>query len=361
MILNLESSTIQEALRVVMKIAPPVQGTVTIESDGKKAFMHSVSDVNRCTYKLPGKVEGKPTVFAIGVESLMAATRNRKEIELSYDKMMLKIKSGNYRVDLATSDALQLDYESEKKTKTIKLDAEQASWLKQAVANVALKPTAILSAFMPVSIKMTSKGTFIACYDTQHMAFLSTKEIKGDMDVTLPLDTLTSILDTFNNAAFQMEMSQANLYVTNVLVSAVLAMPEPEENAITGDDVRGKAKEASDMNGKEIELVKRDVVEFLDNAKAVTTKERGEIKLLAEKGKLKLSVVTVNGSAKTSLKAATNKAMKINIDFEYFEEAVRKCDDTVLLKVVGKDFVMFKQKKATVLVALNQDSASASE
>jgi hypothetical protein len=359
--LSLEASVIHEALRVVMKLAAPVSGAVTIQSDGKGVTMHSASDVNRCSYKLPATVKGKAGVFAIAVDALSAATKGRKTIEMIYDKTVLTIKSGSYSTKLSTADALQLEYDEEKKSDKIKITGEQAVWLKQAVQSVALKPTAILSAYMPLSIKLAKKGAFIACYDTQHMAFLTSKEIEGEMDLTLPLDTLQAVLDTFNASAFKMEMSAANLYVTNALINVVLALPQAEENALTAEEVRMKAKEASDINGKQIEIPKKEVIEFIDNARSVMTKERGELNISTEPGKVKFMVTTVNGSSKVTIKANVKKEIKIDIDYEYFEEAIRKCEDSVIMKVVGQDFIMFQQKKATVLVALNQGTEKEKE
>lgn len=360
--LLIESSVVQEALRVISRLAPPsASGTITITSDGSGAVMHSASDVDRCSYTLPCKVKGKGGMFAIAIEALRDATKGRNDLDMTYDKNLLIIKSGSYVTKLATADAMQNEYDTEKKLSKIKVTSEQAIWLKSALASVALKPTTILSTFMPVSIKLTKKGAFLACFDTQHMAFLESKEIEGEMEVVLPLHTLQAVLETFNSAKFTMELSSSNLYVTNPLINVVLALQQAEEGAVTADDVRTKAKEASKMDGSEIELAKKDVIEFLDNARAVMTKERGEINIATEKGKVRLTTRTVNGSTKVTIPGKVKKTMSVNIDYEYFDEAVRKCEDAVIMKVVGQDFIMFVQKKASVLVALNQETAPAAE
>lgn len=355
--LSIESSVVQEALKVLTRLAPPTSGTVLIISDGKGATMQSASDVDRCSFTLPCKVKGKENMFAIQIEALRDATKARKDLEMTYDSNLLVIKSGSYVTKLATADAMQNEYDEEKKIAKIKVSAEQAQWLKDAVASVALKPTAILSAYMPLTIKLTKKGAFVACYDARHMAFLESKEIDGDMEVTLPLHTVQSVLEVFGGSKFTMELTNSNLYVSNPLINVVLALQQTETEEITADIVREKAKASSKMDGNLIEVSKKDITDFLENARAVLTKERGEIHIQTEKGVLRLASVTVNGSTRVKIKADVKKSIDVKIDYEYFDEAVRKCDDKMSMKVVGDDFIMFKQKKASVLVALNQDTA----
>ena len=359
--LSVEAAVIQEALKVLTRLAPPTSGTVLIVSDGKGATMQSASDVDRCSFTLPCKVKGKANMFAIPIEALRDATKGRKDLEMEYDSNLLSIKAGSYVTKLATADAMQNEYDEEKKKSKIKVSADQAIWLKGAVADVALKPTAILSDFMPLTIKLMKKGAFVACFDARHMSFLESKEIDGDMEVTLPLHTMQSVLEVFGNSKFTMELTASSLYVTNPLVSVVLALQQAESEEITADVVREKAKEALKMDGNMIEVNKKDITDFIDNARAVLTKERGEIHISAEKGSLRLASVTVNGSTKVKIKASVKKSIDVKVDYEYFEEAVRKCDDKMSLKVVGDDFIMFKQKKANVLVGLNQTETEVQE
>lgn len=355
--LTIETDVVQEAIRVVTQLAPPVAGSVTIEVNGKKAFMHSVAELSRVTVLMPCDVEGSAT-FAISLDTLRDSTKGRKTLVAKYDKTLLKIRSGNYAAELATTDALTPEQEDDKRTgKPIKLTPEQGQWLKNALATVALKPITILSSFMPVTVKLTDKGAFVACYDTEHMAFLNSKEVQGEMDVTLPLDTLQVILNTFYKAPFKIELGTSNLHVANALVKVAVALPQEEDQqqVVSADDVMTKARAAAKETGLEIEVAKKDILEFLDNARAVATKERGEISVSVEKGKLKLEVVTSNGSTRTAIKAQVAKAAQFKIDFEFLDEAVRKCPELVSMRVVGDAYAMFKTSQAYVLVSLNQE------
>lgn len=354
---QLEQDAIAEALRVITRLAPPVSGNITIQSDGKKLFMQSTSETSRCIVNLPAEVSGKAGTFAIALATFRDATKGRKVINGEYSKTLCKISSGAYKCELATVDAMDLEHDQEEKIgKPIKLTPEQAAWLKSAVATVSLKPTALLATFMPVSIKLTAKGAFVACYDTNHMAFINSSEITGDMEMKLPQDILSAVLDAFHKSAFKLETSKTSLYVSNQLVKVVLALPQEDENDLQLEEIIEGAKSTKAAKGSEIEVSKAAITAFLDNARAVATKERSEVKFSTDAGKIKMEVVTANGTTRGAMKASATKKMDMMIDFEFLDEAVRKAGESVVIKLVKDEFMAFKLKAGTIIVSLNQEA-----
>jgi hypothetical protein len=350
---KIEASAIQEALRVISRLAPPDSGNVTVSSNGKKVFLHSSSETSRCSVNMPATVEGKAGTFALSLNALRDATKNRKELEIEYSKTMCKIKSGAYKAELATVDALEIEATEEEKGKKLEFTAEQAAWLKSAVNVVALKPTALLSTFMPIAIKLSSKGAFVCCYDVNHLAFLNSSEATGDMEIKLPLDTITAVLDAFSTAPFTLELGKAGITVTNKLVKVSLSLPQEEEGELSIADVLETAKGAKKTDGMAIVVPKDEVVAFLDNARAIATKERSELKVKVEDGKMKLEVATIQGSSKALIKVKA-KNCEFAIDFEYLDEAVRKAGDNVEFKLVKGAFLAVQLKTSTVVISLNQ-------
>lgn len=358
-----ESEIIQEALRVALRLAPPISGNVILESNGSVLKLKSASDVARCSITIPGSVQGE-ALFAIPPDSLRDASKGHKELSMEFDKSMLNLKSGRYIAKLATVDAIQTEEDTEQskdKGTTWKVTAEQAAWLKSAVGTVALKPSVSSTTFMPVSVKLTSKAAFVSCYDNNHMAFINSKEVQGDLDVTLPLETLNAVLDVFNKVQCTMTVTNSSLRVRNKLVDVTLSLPSTEnEEMIAVDSVIEKAKEALSTKGKAIELSKSELISFLDNARAVATKERSELRAEVEPGKFKLSVSTTNGSSKITLKANTKASGSFSADFEFLDEAVRKGTDNLTLKLVDDAFIMISGKEAYNIMALNQEQDTSS-
>lgn len=349
-----ENSALQEAIRVIQRLAVPVSGAVTVETDGKKCWLRSTSDMSRASINLPAQVEGKANKFNVNLTSLKDATKGRETLTMIYSKTMCKLKAKSYALDLATEDAMEMDYDKEEMEATMEITAEQSQWLKQALATVNLKPTLLLSPFMPVCIKMTKKGAFICCYDDAHMAYIRSSEIKGDMEITLPIDMLTSVIDAFSAGAFKLSLSKANVYVSNKLMQVVISRPEDQENALTVSDIIEGAK-ATKADGTSVSVPKAQLLTFMDNIRAVATKERAEIEIDVDGSTMTLKVATGSGSAKAVMKVEANAKVKVSIDYEYMDEAVRKSGDQTMFKIVDGAMAAFSLKQGTVVVGLNQE------
>jgi hypothetical protein len=345
----------------VTRIAPSEGGAVTIHCDGTKLYMKGNSALARCTVLIPCEVSGK-ALFAIPVESLRNAIKGRKTLKVKYDKTMLSVVDGKYTSSLATIDAIGVDEEDSKdKGQLWKLSTEQVSWLKTSVSNVALKATESVTAlFMPVTVKLTSKNAFVSCYDAHHMSFLVDKEITGDLDVTLPLDTFNTVLDVFNKSPCSMRVTDSFLYMKSKTVDCVLALPSKEEAGETvlvldASELLSTAKETMNAKGTELAVEKDEMLLFLDNARAVASKERSELSVTLEDQKMLLEVKTSNGISKVALKCASKKKSSFKVDFEYLDEAVRKCGTVVEFRLVDSGALMFKTAKAYTVMSLNQD------
>lgn len=351
---TVDSDILKNGIQATQRLSPTISGNISVKSEGGKFYILSNSETSNCCVQVPGKVSGD-CLFAVPVKSLQSAIEGHSDIELSYSNTIFYIKSKKYSVELNTVDALQIDETVEKETVDWKLSAEQMEWLRSALSIVYLKPTANLTPYMPASIRLTPKQAVIACYDEQHMAFLSNKEVNGELDLTLPIDTLTAIAETFGKLPCKISVGKSQVRVKNKFLSANIALPGDEVGSgLTADEVFARAKEAMQVSGKELRLSKTAISQFMRNATAVSTKERSEL-VVAVDDKLKMEVTTSSGKASITLKSESKKKVKFKVDYEFFNEALAKCADEMELKVVGDAFIAFKAAKCNVLVALNQE------
>lgn len=355
--LQLDNNSLQEAIRVITRLAPPTEatGNVVLRSNGKKVFLVSNSDTARCEVQVPAEVEGKPRTFAVGLNALRDATKGRDKLEIVYDKTLCKVRSGKYVCELPTTDAMEIEEPTDEKRESLEIDADQAQWLKEALRTVGLKPTPLISVFMPVAIKLTKKGAFVACYDSNHMAFTNSSEITGSMDLRIPIDIFSAVLETFALSKFTLETSPSNLYVSNKLVKVSMSLPQEDDNDLKMEEIIEMAKGARTADGKSFQVDKAELSKFLDNARAVATKERSEIKAVIEDKKMRLEVVTSNGTIKAVVPCDSKKNLSMMIDFEFLDEAVRKGAATLDLKLVSSEFLMLKLAKGHVVISLNED------
>jgi hypothetical protein len=353
---QIDAAIIQEAVRIALRLAPPISGNFTLEANQNKLYLHSETDLSRCSVLLPCDMASDDMTFALPVDALREATRGRKQMTAVLDDSLLKIKSGKYAVALTTQDAIERDEDQRPSGATsFHLTYKQLTWLKSAVARVALKPTQNLTTFMPILIQFTDKSAFVCCVDDNHMMFTTTKTIVGDLDITLPLETVTALLDTFGTGDCELVVTNAALYANNPVAEVMLALPDTKE-VVPAEIVREKAKEALRADGAVVELDKKEVKDFLYNARAVSDKSRLELQVHIEPDSALLAVKTTVGTAKTKLEATTKASCDFRIDLEYFEEALNKSkdSDTVKFKYV-ESFIVIYCSDAYSLISLNQE------
>ncbi|QBQ74682.1 beta clamp protein [Burkholderia phage BcepSauron] len=357
---QVETVLINEAVKVITRLAPPVSGAITLESTGAVLKVHSQAELSRCSVTLPCEVEGE-MLIAVPTEAISAAVKGHDSVELELKQSLLRITDGAYNTRLTTQDALELEIEEDKSdAKVWKVSAEQLAELHSMVKAVALKPVAnMATSIMPISIRLTKKGAFVACYDANRMCFMQSKDLVGDLDITVPLDLMSAVLDSFKGASCTIKVTDSLVYVQNPVLDVVLALPASDEDAVIDTDmVQEKAREVRKVDGTVIEIVKKDIMAFMDNARAVATKERSELAITTDKGKIGLLVKTTNGVSKTSIGGGVNAKLSMKADFEFLDETLRKCSDQVQIKFVddAQAFIMVKAANGVYsLVALNQD------
>ncbi len=345
-----ELDALASALETVSRVAPPVSGNINLELKDAKLTISSVAEVSWCSLIVPAEVTGKGEL-SVPIQALKDAIKGRQSLELSHENAVLVVRSGKYKAELATVDVIPRDIQDPEETKEWKITAEQAGWLRKALKEVQLKPTAILSSWMPIGVKLTKSGAFVACYDTQHMSWASTKEVTGDFECVLPIETLVNLVEVFHKSNFIIEQGRSNLLARNKLSKVQVSLPVTDELPSISD-VQGKIKEASKASGTDFAFKKTDFLVFLDNARAVLGKERAEISIAGNGKAVELQIKTGNGQV-NNIVPGSGKG-KFLVDFEYMLELVTKAPEEVQLKVVDSAFLSSKLGASSVIVALNQ-------
>ena len=348
--ITLELEAIQSAFETISKTAAPSSGNITFTSAKGKVTLTSVADLSRCQVVVPCEVD-KEGEFAVPMQSVRDAVKGRSKLTLTYANAVLTVSSGAYKASLNTVDVIPLDELAEEKTTDWKLTADQAAWLRKALRDVALKPTTILSSWMPAGIRLTSKGAFVVCYDTQHMSWVTSKEVTGDFECVLPIDVVQAVVEVFHKSNFVISQGKAHIQVRNKTVKIALNVPSTEDLP-TLEQVQEKIKEATKVKADTFVFAKSDMLTFLDNAKAVLGKERAELSVEHTGKGIELVTKTVQGQVKNTVKGTGKGAFKIDLD--YIQELVTKAGDEITLNVVASSFLSLKLASSTAIVALNQ-------
>lgn len=346
---EINSVDTQNALRVLTKLAAPSSGNINIEIDDGIVLSTS-NNVNSCKVKLEVKTKGKAS-FGVPLESFTQAVKNHKELSLKYKDTLLHIKSGAYHTELSTVDFIEFQLPDVEVSK-VKIDKDKLKWLKSSVSKVALRTNTIVSSFMPCGIKL-GKSAYVSCFDVTHLAFTQSNEISGDMEFVLPLDTVQSVFDTFESG-LTLGISKSHVLVKNKHVEASISIPDVEENMPSLAEVIAQSKQSLETKSKKVKIDAQDLLNFLDNAKAVATKERTELLAECSDNSLTLEVRTIIGNVKTRLSCESKSSISFKIDLDYFEEMLRKMKGEVVLSIVQDAFLLCRNDSLTSVIALNQ-------
>lgn len=344
-----------ESLRILQRLATNADNTITVQATDKGIFLHAYGDVSWAQVRLSGTAKGAGE-FGISADTLKEAIKGHAELEMTYKNSVLLIKSGTYSAKLATSDSNLPELPVDKEGTVIKLDAQTVANLKSGVTAVQMKESSLLNQAIPLGIKLTEKGAFFACFDNQRMNFCQDKELKGDMEFTIPVSMFQTMLDTVGQGAFTIRMKGSTVEIKSSMVKANLGLPADDPNAITLDSVLEKAKVLSKMRGDMVQLPRETVLGFLANCRAVALKERSEISVNVEGGKATLAVKTYAGTIQRKFKVEGPDCSFL-VDYEFFCSLFEgQSEESVGILVESGAFLLAKAKGgATRVVALNEE------
>lgn len=351
---QIKSNVLGDALNLATRLAPNADDVVTLSIKGGKFFLASTADLSRIEVQVNIDVKAKDCEFSVPVSSLRASLKGYDDLAMEWDGNQLAFSCAGYSSTMLTVDEPARDGLDKVESTEVALSVEMVEVLRTLVEAVALKPTKLLSQFIPVSVKLTNKGTFVTCYDNHHMAFTQSRELQGDGVFTLPLDNLQTILAAFSGSAIKLSISSSRVDIRSKTAKASLNLPSMDDG-VGIDDVITKAKELAKISGDTMTLNKADAIRFSENACAVIGKERAEVRGVPTKEGVGLMVKTVRGTVKANLPSSTKCKSSFVLDFMYFDELIRKTNgDTLEISVVADSHVASKYEGGTIIVSLNQ-------
>jgi hypothetical protein len=359
-IADLDTALLNEAFRVALLLAPPSGGTLTFAAENGALTIHSTSDYNRCSILLPAVLEGS-ALFALPVEALKDAVKATKTVSLDIPEgtSALQVKSAGsakYRARLAIMDALVPD-PVEFSGNEVEFTKEQLQWLKEALTAVSLKPQTLLSPYTPAIIRLTKKGGFAACAHFGHMAFTSSETTTGDLDVTLPYDTIRAVLDAFEGDECIVSFSSSALRVRNAILDVVLALPDLRD-AATIDQALEIAEMAKESAGESVILDYKEVKDFMARCKAIREKSKLELSFDATKDSTHIAAETTLGDAQMEFPGSVKKPVQFKIDAETFEELLAKSDKKEICLGADQEagFVVMSNGPTYMVISMNTES-----
>lgn len=353
-----DAGMLLKQLGVLTKLVTSASGNVSLVIDGTNLKLFSLNELANFQSIVPCDVVEGEAEFAVNVEAFKTLLRNRNKVELQYISTMLVVSEKGYKAELPTTDAVEsISYrnmvnQKVKNGKTWKVTAEQGKWLKNTTDEVNLKVVEALSPFMPILVKLTDKGAFVACYDNNHMAFVRSNDMQGNVDFTMPAATLTNVLQAFYGSSYVIEVGEQMMQVRSKLLKVGMNLPNAD-SYLPVEELLNLASKTLKTKKDQLELDKQQLTDFLNSCKAVATKERSELKVKATGKRVQLLVRTIAGNVTQNLQLKTPCECEFSLDFLYMEEAVSKCvDDTITIGVIKDSSVIVGSKHGYTIISV---------
>lgn len=206
----------------------------------------------------------------------------------------------------------------------------------------------------PLVVKLSSKNAFVCCYSSDHLAFALTKEITGNLELSIPCETFMNVLEVFSKQNFTLSKSDTKLTVSNELCEVSVSLPSQEY--LPSQIIIDKVKEVHKAQGTSLSFKKEDLLAYFTNAKALQTKERGSIIFKGNSKKIVLEIRTFAGHCENIFNG-NYENVNFGLDQLYFEEAVAKCGEEVSLKWVNDEiqYVYIRTKNSYYLLSTLQN------
>lgn len=352
---TVDSDLLGGTIKTLQRIAQVT--SISVEVTKGNLLVTGTGNGNSCAINLPCKVTEKSaaTKFSIAADTLVNAVAKRKDIKVSIKETSVQVASSRYNVELLINqfEKIEVIPDDVKANKSLNLSSKFLDAIRTNLAKIELKPLLSLYDYIPIGIKSTDEGTFVACFDTWQSAFFFDKELTGKLEFTLPSNVFMTIAKEFKNQSYKLSITDSTVYAYNDNFELGIALTQTEGEQITLGHMLALYKSLkTDKSGVKIKLKTEGINQLIENAKAVYEKDSTfTFTTKGNKCKLELKSSFGNMSSMIMLEEAPDKDVSFSCDFSFFSTLLAKAPATLELRVNDR-MMLFSHKPVTYLLSL---------
>ena len=360
MIVSIDTELLEAAIRTVVKVTS-AGGANSIAHFKLIDGMFQSSATNKGTgvaINIPCKVKekSKHSGFAVDPASLLAAIANRKNIQLEIGGSTVKVVSNKYKAELVTTTAEAeaiLPKDIREGSDTMKLPSALVEFIRENLAHIELKPILETYSYMPVAVRVTEKGAFLACYDNWHMAFVTNKKVTGNLKFCLPVSSLNLLTKEFRGKSYKMIATESTLYAFNDSFELALTLPQQDtQNVIPPEEAFNLAMQIRKEKGINVLLAAEDILSISTNIDAVYKK--GEhIDFEVDKTSCKVTLKSTFGRVSSVVRCKSQTPVSFRAGFGFMRDVLTKISgNKVEMTIVPERMLFFNKGSRTFMLAL---------
>jgi hypothetical protein len=353
--IKVDSDLLSATIKTLQRVAQVAQLSVEVTKTDLK--IRGTNGGSSCLMFCPCKVTTKSEhrKFSVTAEALATAISKRKEVEITVTESAIEINSARYKVELLTSayEELEIIPEEVKTNKALKLKTKFIDALRTNLPKIELKPLLALYQYVPIGIKSTDEGTFVACFDSFQSAFYFDPELKGKMEFTLPSNIFLMLAREFKDQAYSISITDSAVYAYNEVFELSVALAQAEGEQVTLEHMLSLYENLKkEKGGVRIKVKTEGINALIENSRAVYDKD-STFTFTTKGNKCKLELKSAYGSmtSMVMLDEEPKKDVSFSCDFMFFSTLLAKAPATLDLRVNDR-MMLFTNKPVTYLLSL---------
>lgn len=357
---NVDADLLSSAIRANQRLAGAEILSLEIrETDNNFIHVYGIGPSNVSRFSVPIKVEtkSKNRTFSVQPDALINAVNKRKGVSIEVTDGIITVTSSRYKATLITSqlehqEVVPKDVRKGAQGKMTALDDKFGNVLAETLPKLDLKPLLSVYDSLPIGIKATDKGTFVAAFDNYQSAFFFDKALKGDFEIQLPSNLFLALSREVKDQKYKISITENALYAwnENFELSAVLASSDDQIQLSQMLELY-KAVKKDDTSHKLV-FQTQGVRNLIENSKAIYEKD-SVFEFTADKDKIKLELRSSLGTMATVIKIdeGPKKQFQFSCDFGFFSQLLQKAPESLTL-YVNERMLMFNNAPVTYILSL---------
>lgn len=354
--IKIDNDKLSAALKGLSKLARPE--VVNLEFKGRYLTFRGAGESSSCMLRmeLPTAVPESADI-TLDLNLIQGVTDKRKNIELEIKGNTLVVRSGsNYEATVLGIDGQPIDVvpkEVLNGTDGVTLKTSFMNGILKVLPLLELRPLLSTYSEVPIGIKATDAGTFIACFDFIQSAAITLPELKGNFEFMLPSVSQFSMLaKELSGHKYQMVITETTLYAWNDMFQTSLSLPQQEGEQLQIGDVLDLMSNLKTLKFKTLSLKSESIQQFLANSRAVYDKD-SLFSLDAEGDKATIELKATVGDMKMSTKLLKpTSGVSFKCDLNFFASIVTKTKEKSIELKVNENMLRLKAGEINYLMSL---------
>lgn len=297
--------------------------------------------------------------MSITVESGLLASMldKRKDIEVEAVGSSLFVRAKRYEAEIVGTEdqpVLVIPKEILRGADGIELDDRFMKHIVRVLPRLELKPLLSTYSEVPIGIRATKQGTFLACFDFVQSA-TTRLEKRGDFQFMLPsVSQFNNLTKEMSGQDYKIVITDSVLYCWSELVQLALSLPQQDGEQVRLEDVEKLVSDLESVKFAKMTMVTDDLRSFLSNSRHVYDRDSVfTVRASGEMADLSLQATVGNARGRVRLKKSMgDKKLEFKCDLNFFSNIVSKATGKTVTLRVSPEILRLEDNDVSYLMSL---------